>query len=117
MRMLVDVKKVRVHEDVATGQIQPYDAEILHLFKYAVNFVQGQLAGEKLRAVVGIGVAMPATKIATVRQLELRLDDLIVLDRSVVRPLTEVRIGYGRKRSGFRHDDPAAERKEKWEAL
>jgi hypothetical protein len=42
---------------------------------------------------------------------------LVLLDRSVVRPLTKVPIGYGRKRSGFKHDHPSAERKGKWEVL
>ncbi len=43
-----------------------------------MDVVEGQFAGEKLLAVVGIGVAMAAMAVASISQFELRLDHSLV---------------------------------------
>ncbi len=71
---LVDFEELGMHENIATGQIKPYNANLLHLIEQAMDFVERQLAREKFLAVVGIGVAMAAMEVAAIGQLELRLD-------------------------------------------
>ena len=49
-----------MHEDVATGEIEPHHTHVAHLAEEAVNLRYAQFAWEELLAVVGIGVAMAA---------------------------------------------------------
>ena len=63
-----------MHENIAASQIEPHDAQLLHLIEQAMDFDKGQFAREEFLAVVGIGVAMAAMEVAAIGQLELRLD-------------------------------------------
>src|SRR5512140_1859850 len=100
----IDLEKLRVHENIATRQIEPCDAQLLHLIEQAMDFTEGQLARKEFPAVIRICVAMAAMEVAAIGQFELRLDHALLRGGLFMDSLAERPILNRRNGSLVRHD-------------
>ncbi|THJ18274.1 MAG: hypothetical protein CAF42_008130 [Nitrospira sp. CG24B] len=61
----------------ASRQVQPENSEFGHVIDQSGNLGEGQLFSDPVLVVVGIGIAVAAMEVASVRQFELRVGDVM----------------------------------------
>ena len=101
---LIDLKEMGMHENIAACEIEPHDAQLLHVIEQAMDFFERQFARKEVLAVVGVGVAMAAMEVATIGQLQLGLDHGSGGRSLRVNSLAECTILNGWDGSLVRHD-------------